>query len=268
MVAARSASCRITASGSANAGGISPASERKSLNPTTDASGLLRSCATPAMSWPMADIFSDCTSCSWSLRLSVWSSKINTAAPVSAPAIGTALIRKMRSPERSSTGGPPGPASTRPTASDQGGGTSVSHGRPHQRPARQRELQQGIVGGGRAAAQLVDHGEVVGVGVEQYDGKLRRREHVGERARDDFYDRRRPVRAGELLRQHGEPAEQFDGAIAKTARAADGRAHGTARAKPRNNASPFSSSGCPCTASTRQPSLASAPSSRTSSAPA
>ena len=50
MFAARSASWRITWSGSASDDGTSPASTRKSLKPTTEASGLFRSCATPAIS--------------------------------------------------------------------------------------------------------------------------------------------------------------------------------------------------------------------------
>ena len=50
MLAARSASWRITCKGSTRRGGTSPAWARKSLKPTTEARGLFKSCATPAMS--------------------------------------------------------------------------------------------------------------------------------------------------------------------------------------------------------------------------
>ncbi len=56
---ARSASSRMTDSGSLRAAGTCGTSLRKSAKPTTDARGLLRSWAMPAMSCPMADSFSD-----------------------------------------------------------------------------------------------------------------------------------------------------------------------------------------------------------------
>ena len=71
MFEARSASSRMTVSGSRSDGGTLGTSRRKSAKPTTEASGLLRSCAMPAMSWPMADIFSDWMSWSCKRRRSV-----------------------------------------------------------------------------------------------------------------------------------------------------------------------------------------------------
>ena len=57
--------------GSLRADGTSGRSARNSAKPTTEASGLLRSWATPANDWPMADSFSDCISWSSSLCRSV-----------------------------------------------------------------------------------------------------------------------------------------------------------------------------------------------------
>ena len=71
MFDARSASSRMTVSGSRSAGGTLGTSPRKSAKPTTEARGLLRSWAMPAMSWPMADIFSDWMSWSCKRRRSV-----------------------------------------------------------------------------------------------------------------------------------------------------------------------------------------------------
>ncbi len=71
MLDARSASSWMTASGSLSAGGTWGTSRRKSAKPTTEASGLLRSWAMPAMSCPMADIFSDWMSWSCNRRRSV-----------------------------------------------------------------------------------------------------------------------------------------------------------------------------------------------------
>ena len=91
MLEARSASSRMTVSGSRMLGGMWGTSVRKSANPSTEASGLLRSWAMPAISWPMADIFSDWISWSCNRRRSVWSSNRRTTALRSVLLIGTAV---------------------------------------------------------------------------------------------------------------------------------------------------------------------------------
>src|SRR5947208_1509556 len=76
----------------------------------------------------MADIFSDCMSCSCSRRRSVWSSNTRTAEPDSA--MGMAVRSSTRSPARISTVLADGSAIARATGSDQAGGRRPSHGRP------------------------------------------------------------------------------------------------------------------------------------------
>src|SRR6266480_909184 len=76
----------------------------------------------------MADIFSDCMSCSCSRRRSVWSSNTSTAEPGSA--MGIAVKDRVRSPARISTSVAVGSARARATGSDQAGGSRPSQGRP------------------------------------------------------------------------------------------------------------------------------------------
>src|SRR5947208_2612085 len=76
----------------------------------------------------MADIFSDCMSCSCRRRRSVWSSNTSTAEPGSA--IGMVGRSSARSPARISTEVADGSAMARATGSDQAGGRRPSQGRP------------------------------------------------------------------------------------------------------------------------------------------
>src|SRR6266480_3415678 len=76
----------------------------------------------------MADIFSDCMSCSCSRRRSVWSSNTRTAEPGSA--MGMAVRSSTRSPARISAVLADGSAMARATGSDQAGGSRPSQGRP------------------------------------------------------------------------------------------------------------------------------------------
>src|SRR6266545_3291905 len=242
IVAARSASWRMTWSGSTSRGGSSSASTRKYENPTTEARGLFRSCATPAISCPIADIFSDCINCSWSRRRSVWSSNRSTAEPgaagdrrhrllhqVGEDAVGAAhhavgvddadglrdrvdrLLpfalrrgeqlhqpgvlerdgrlgqhgrdeRDLRLAERAGTvrrerHRPHGAAGRDERRADPGAGRRLAqHGtvppglfpdvlREKQRPAPQRELQEGVVRAGGDGVGVVGHREPVGFGI-------------------------------------------------------------------------------------------------------
>src|SRR3989441_9564418 len=76
----------------------------------------------------MADIFSDCMSCSCRRRRSVWSSNTSTAAPGSA--MGIAVKDNDRSPWRISIRVAVGSASARATGSDHAGGSNPIQGRP------------------------------------------------------------------------------------------------------------------------------------------
>src|SRR5256885_334680 len=109
----------------------------------------------------MADIFSDCMSWSWSRRLSVWSSNTRTAAPGSDGAYGHQIVGTERArPLRDEGHGADGSGSRDERRTDpraRGGPALVERGAlgagrgrdiagEEQRPAAQRELQQGIVG--------------------------------------------------------------------------------------------------------------------------
>src|SRR2546425_686071 len=76
----------------------------------------------------MADIFSDCMSCSCRRRRSVWSSNTSTAAPGSA--MGIAVKDSDRSPWRISIRVAVGSASARATGFDHAGGSNPIQGRP------------------------------------------------------------------------------------------------------------------------------------------
>src|SRR5256884_6162741 len=76
----------------------------------------------------MADIFSDCMSCSCRRRRSVWSSNTSTAAPGSA--MGITVKDSGRSPWRISVWVAVGSASARAAASDHAGGSNPIQGRP------------------------------------------------------------------------------------------------------------------------------------------
>ena len=82
MSDAASSAARLICSKSARTGWpASSESSPSSLCPNTVVSRLLKSCAIPPASWPMASIFWACWSCSSSSARSVWSRRVSTTPP-------------------------------------------------------------------------------------------------------------------------------------------------------------------------------------------
>ena len=86
--------------------------------------------------------------------------------------------------------------------------------REHQRSLPERELEEGVVGGGGARGLVVRDDQAVGIDVQQSDRELVGNERHGHRPGDDVDDRRRAIGAGELLGERRQTAQDLTDPIA------------------------------------------------------